>query len=101
MKTCQWCDSAFSPNVSYQIYCSAECRSHATKQKIADKYAIKRRNQLISKPKKCRSCSMPLSVYNDTNLCMTCLVDPKEVSKILKEIRGIADGKSQFDQPEA
>ena len=94
MKSCQWCDSSFSPRVSYQIYCSDECRNQATKQKIADRYQIARRNKMMAKPRKCRSCGLPLSVYNDENLCMTCLVDPKEVSKALKELKGIIDDEA-------
>lgn len=93
MKTCQWCDAAFQPKVSYQIYCSDPCREAATKEKIAQRYAIARRNKMISKPKLCKSCHKPLSVYNDDSLCSSCIVDPKQVSKTLREMRGIANGK--------
>jgi hypothetical protein len=97
MKNCQWCDASFKPKVSYQIYCSETCREQATKQKIADRYAISRRNKMIGKPRKCRACDASLSVYNDEQLCVNCVVDPKEVLKALKEIKGIANGKIKLD----
>ena len=93
MKTCQWCDAAFQPKVSYQIYCSDPCREAATKEKIAQRYAIARRNKMISKPKLCKSCHKTLSVYYDDSLCSSCIVDPKQVSKTLREMKGIANGK--------
>lgn len=95
MKACQWCDKQFNPNVKYQIYCSEECREAATKEKIAQRYAITRRNKMMSKKRYCNSCGQPLSAYNDDQLCMTCVVNPKEVSKILKEIKGMANGKEK------
>lgn len=97
MKTCQWCDTAFEPNVKYQIYCNSECREAATKEKIAERYAITRRNRLINKDRRCKSCDGKLSAYNDESLCQSCLVNPKEVSKALREIKGIANGKTELD----
>ena len=97
MKNCQWCDAAFQPRVSYQIYCSDECREQATKEKIAQRYAMTRRNRMIGKPRKCKGCGKPLSVYNDDNLCTTCVVDPTEVSKTLREIKGMAKGKNKYE----
>ena len=97
MKTCQWCDTAFSPNVKYQIYCTPECRDLATKEKIAERYAISRRSKLMSKDRRCKSCDGKLSAYNDEQLCQVCLVHPGDVSKALKEIRGIANGKIELD----
>ena len=93
MKTCQWCDAGFTAKVSYQIYCSDECREAATKEKIAQKYSIQRRNKLMNNKKPCTSCGSPLSVYNDDDLCTACLINPKDVSKTLKEIKGRANGK--------
>jgi hypothetical protein len=52
---------------------------------------------MIGKPRKCRACDASLSVYNDEQLCVNCVVDPKEVLKALKEIKGIANGKIKFD----
>lgn len=97
MKNCQWCDEAFESNISYKIYCSAECRSAATKEKIAIKYAQMRRNRMISNPRKCKACGSSLSAYNDEDLCNACLVNPKEVSKTLREIKNIANGKDKLN----
>lgn len=94
MKNCQWCDATFKPRVSYQIYCSDECREAATKEKIAQRYAISRRNKLMKKPRACKSCGKSLSVYNEEQLCSQCLINPTDVSKTLKEIKGLADGKN-------
>ena len=94
MKTCQWCDNAFEPSVAYQIYCSAECREAATKEKIAQIYMVARRNRMMGKKRKCKSCDSPLSAYNDDSICQSCLINPSEVSKALKEIKGIVNGKT-------
>lgn len=99
MKHCQWCDSSFESKVSYQIYCSPECRESATKEKIAERYAISRRNKMMSQDRFCVECSQRLSAYNDDVICHSCVVNPKEVNKILREIRGMANGKSKPDKP--
>lgn len=93
MKNCQWCDASFKPRVSYQIYCSDACREEATKEKIAQRYAISRRNKMIGKTRSCKSCGQPLSAYNDGQLCSSCIVNPKEVSLTLKQIKRMANGK--------
>lgn len=93
MKNCQWCNQQFETKVSYQIYCSPECREMATKEKIADRYAMTRRQKRVGKTRLCKSCSKQLSVYNDELLCDDCIIIPQEVTKALKEIKGIANGK--------
>ena len=50
---------------------------------------------MMNKKRSCSSCGLPLSAYNDEDLCQACLVNPKEVSKALKEIKGIANGKNE------
>ena len=95
MKNCQWCDANFKPRVSYQIYCSDACREEATKEKIAQRYAISRRNKMIGKTRACKSCSKPLSVYNDDVLCSSCVVNPTDVLKTIKEIKRMANGKDK------
>lgn len=96
MKTCQWCDAAFEPKVGYQIYCSPECRDDATKEKIAQRYIISRRNKMIGKKRYCKACGSKLSAYNDDSICQSCIINPTDVSKALKEIKGIADGKTKL-----
>lgn len=95
MKTCQWCDDAFEAKVSYQIYCSSECREEATKEKIAERYAQSRRAKMMNKKRFCTSCGQRLSAYNDDPICQACTVDPKEVSRALREIKGIANDKNK------
>ena len=95
MKNCQWCDANFKPRVSYQIYCSDACREEATKEKIAQRYAISRRNKMIGKTRSCKSCGKPLSVYNDDVLCSSCVVNPTDVMKTIKEIKRMANGKDK------
>lgn len=95
MKTCQWCDTSFEPKVGYQIYCSSECREEATKEKISQRYLIARRNKMMGKKRYCKSCGSPLSAYNDEPICQSCNVNPSEVSKALREIKGNAGGKTK------
>lgn len=96
-KHCKWCDTAFETDVSYQIYCSSECRNAATKEKISARYQVTRRNNRSGKNRVCKSCNRKLSIYNDDILCQTCAVNPKEVTKALKEIKGITNGKDWTD----
>jgi hypothetical protein len=93
MKQCQWCNTQFTTNVSYQIYCSAECRSEATREKISERYQITRRQKRQGKTRVCKSCNARLSVYNDELLCDKCIINPQDVSKALREIKGISNGK--------
>lgn len=93
MKHCQWCDTSFTSKVSYQIYCSPECREAATKEKIAERYAIARRSKMMSQERLCADCGQKLSAYNDDSICHSCIVNPKEVNKTLREIKGMANGK--------
>jgi hypothetical protein len=95
IKHCQWCDNSFDTKISYQIYCSEGCRELATKEKITQRYLQTRRNKRHGKERKCKSCDAVLSAYNDDVLCQSCIVVPKDVEKILKEIKGMANGKSK------
>lgn len=94
-KHCQWCDHSFLTNVSYQIYCSPECREAATKEKIAERYAISRRNKRHTKPRLCKGCGTRLSAYNDEQLCINCNINPQDVSKALKDLKGLMNGKNK------
>lgn len=92
MKICDWCSNEFQANVSYQIYCSAECRELATKEKISQKHKTKRRQKLLAQKRMCLGgCGTRLSVYNETGICSTCFVNKKEVSRALKELKGLID----------
>lgn len=91
MKSCDWCGNDFEPNVSYQIYCSIDCREISTKQKINERYQLKRRKKIAAKKRFCNQCGSQLSVYNLENLCGACVVDQKQVDKALKELKGLID----------
>jgi uncharacterized protein YmfQ (DUF2313 family) len=88
MKQCSWCLKEFKPSVSYQIYCSVECRDLATKEKIADRYHINRRKKRSKKQRFCAGeCGTELSIYNDNLFCNTCMVNNKKVDRTLKQVK--------------
>lgn len=93
MKSCSWCDNTFKPTVSYQIYCSVSCRDEATKEKIVARYVITKRNKRKNKSRPCAGCGASLSIYNDDVLCNLCSINKKDVAKILRKIKGIANDK--------
>lgn len=93
MKNCQWCNLQFTTKISYQIYCSPECREEATKEKIAERYAVTRRSRRQGKVRLCKACQSHLSIYNDDILCEKCVINPQDVSRALRDIKGIAKGK--------
>jgi hypothetical protein len=93
VKNCKYCDKTFTHSVSYQIYCSAECRDLATKEKIAERYLHSKRQKRRGKTRLCRSCSSPLSIYNDDAICSSCAVNPDAVIKAIKQIKGKTNGK--------
>jgi hypothetical protein len=45
----------------------------------------------------CKSCGSRLSAYNDEVLCDNCTINPSDVIKALKEMKGIANGKPSKD----
>ena len=92
MKLCNRCDNYFSPKVSYQIYCSEICREESTREKIAERYLISRRQKRIGKNRKCLGgCNTSLSIYNDSGFCANCNVSEKQVAKMLKELKGFVE----------
>ena len=92
MKLCSRCDTRFDPKVSYQIYCSLECRDLATKDKIKERYQVTRRQKRKGKDRRCLGgCETSLSIYNDSGFCANCNVSKKAVDKMLKEIKGFIE----------
>lgn len=92
MKLCERCDKRFQPKVTYQIYCTIECRESATKDKIAERYNVSRRQKRIGKIRKCiGGCGTQLSIYNDSGFCSNCNVSQKTVDKTIKQLKGIID----------
>ena len=45
----------------------------------------------------CKACGNRLSAYNDDPICTNCIVNPSDVAKALKEIKGISNGKDWVD----
>ena len=89
MKLCSRCDNYFTPKVSYQIYCTKFCRDDATKEKIAERYQITRRQKRVGKKRLCLGgCGTSLSIYNDSGFCSSCNVNKKEVDKMIKQLKG-------------
>lgn len=95
-KYCNWCDHPFETELSYQIYCSAECRELATKEKIAEKYLKNKIKKRIGKVRLCKNCGKKLSIYTDEIICQSCEIVPDEVKDALKEIKGIVNGKIEL-----
>lgn len=89
-KHCQWCDKTFQTKISYQIYCSPECRDLATREKIAERYYTTKVKKRKGKVRNCKACNTSLSVYNDEQLCSSCLVNPLDVKKTLSEIKKLS-----------
>jgi hypothetical protein len=86
------CEKHFNPKVSYQIYCSEECRDLTTKEKIAERYQVNKRQKRIGKIRRCfGGCGVQLSIYNDSGFCSNCNVSEKIVAKMLKEVKGFFD----------
>jgi hypothetical protein len=96
-KHCSYCDNQFNTKLSYQIYCSPLCREEATKEKILEKYNRDKVKKRQGKSRPCKSCGKQMSAYNDSQTCLACEANPDEVSQILKQIKGIANGKIEFD----
>ena len=92
MRLCNKCDNYFQPKVTYQIYCSEECREIATKEKIAERYQITRRQKRVGKKRICLGgCGQQLSIYNDSGFCSNCNVNKKSVDKMMKQLKGFID----------
>lgn len=88
MKQCNWCGKHFEASVSYQVYCSLDCREQATKEKIAERHTQLKRQRRKSRDRLCANgCGTKLSVYNDYNICDKCYIDNKEVNRKIKQIR--------------
>lgn len=92
-KHCQWCDNNFETAISYQIYCSSECRELATKEKIAERYLQTRVYRRVGKKRNCKSCGTPLSIFNDEQICSACETNPQDVKRALKDIKDLMNEK--------
>jgi hypothetical protein len=92
VKSCSWCDNTFTSVISYQIYCSVDCRNAATKEKIAERHKVLRIKKRRQKIRFCASeCGEELSIYNDDIFCESCNINNKELKKKLKEIKRLTN----------
>jgi len=92
VKLCKVCDAGFTPKVTYQIYCSKDCRDIATREKIAERYNYSKRQKRKGKKRLCLGgCNQELSIYNDSGFCSNCNVSKRAVDKMLKELKGFID----------
>jgi hypothetical protein len=91
-KFCQQCDIQFSSNNKNQIYCSAECRGIATKQKIMQRYKVSKAASRVGKQRKCAGgCGTIISIYNDVGFCNICMLSKRKLDQTLKDIREFFD----------
>lgn len=91
MKQCKWCDKPFKSKISYQIYCSTECRDSATKEKIAERHKVLKRKNRKKKTRLCAGgCGVRLSIYNDNNICESCFISKRNWDKVMKELRSLS-----------
>lgn len=50
-----------------------------------------KRKKRKSKNRKCAAgCGTTLSIYNDESICYDCSINPKDVNKVLKKIKGMS-----------
>jgi hypothetical protein len=92
VKLCKVCDIGFTTKVTYQIYCSKNCRDIATREKIVERYNYSKRQKRKGKKRLCLGgCNQELSIYNDSGFCSNCNVSEKAVNKMLKELKGFID----------
>ena len=52
-----------------------------------------KRQKRKGKTRLCRSCNLPLSIYNDDQVCSACAVNPDAVNKVIKQIKGKTNDK--------
>lgn len=91
-KHCEWCDNSFATKSKNQIYCSVECRTLATKEKVVKRYKLTKAKERVGKSRLCSGgCETQLSIYNDNNFCDNCLVNSKKVDRFIKDLKGFFD----------
>lgn len=91
-KFCVWCDNQFTTKIGNQIYCSVECRTEATKEKIMHRYQMNKIKNRKNKERKCSNgCGTILSMYNDSGFCTQCMASAKKLDKTLKEIKELSN----------
>jgi hypothetical protein len=82
---CRQCDKEFD-GTSNQVYCSADCRTQATKEAAIARKEERRRLRRKKASKNCIVCGAKLSMYGYGNTC-DIHSNPKSLSPLLKKIR--------------
>jgi hypothetical protein len=96
MKYCTWCDKEFESVSAKQIYCGAECRQEASKQKIVERYEAEKIKKRIGKNRRCAGgCGTLLSIYNEMGICDNCVVHKKKMQSFMREIKEYFDYESK------
>lgn len=88
---CSWCGNEFEASARSHIYCSVPCRTDANKEKKNERLRIKRINKRVGKVRLCPGCGNPLSIYNEAGLCDNCIIPPKELKSLMKDLKGLFD----------
>lgn len=91
MDRCAWCDAEFDKVHPQQIYCSVVCRGEASKESARRYAKIAKYKARVGKKRLCKSCSTPLSVYNDHQLCSVCEIKESLVKRALNNIKDFID----------
>jgi len=87
-KVCSWCNEQFSSKSKNQIYCSKECRTESTKEKIVQRYQVSKFKNRQGKERRCAGdCGTLISIYNDVGFCNSCLTNNKKVERFIKDLR--------------
>lgn len=90
---CQWCGDEFEAHSKSHIYCSIEHRALASKEKKAERYRNNKIRARVGKVRMCSGgCGTQLSIYNEAGICDNCLISPKELKSLIKDLRGLFDG---------
>ena len=87
LKNCEWCGKDFDARVSYQVYCSPECRTTATKSNSTQRQRQKKAESRMGKDRRCATCEKPISIYNDETFCSICIGSKKDYKKFLRNIK--------------
>lgn len=91
-KICGWCNEEFKSKSKNKVYCSIECRTESTKNKIVERNQVAKYRSRVGKDRRCAGgCNTLISVYNDIGFCNSCLVNNKKVDKFIKDLRGYFD----------
>jgi hypothetical protein len=76
------CNNEFEPKTHNQKYCSDECCSIATNEKLKKQY-YEKKARLSGVERKCstKGCNVILTRYNSTSVCNKCVGAKKELER--------------------